>query len=168
VPTIPSVSGSESVSGSIPIPIPTPTPIMIPTAIGTRLSCIEKMSKLQWWAVPTLRVHASCTRTRCPTRMALIKDHLDEKMSKLQGRFANRPYRQPTRLHAIVLGVQAGEVSADRHPIRLAVISLTDSLTLAAISVMSSFLIRNSSMQAALTGSSSNPGPPPKPAWPAI
>jgi hypothetical protein len=31
------------------------------------------------WAVPTLRVHASRTRTRCPTRMALIKDHLDEK-----------------------------------------------------------------------------------------
>jgi hypothetical protein len=26
---------------SIPIPIPTPDPILIPTAIGTRLSCIE-------------------------------------------------------------------------------------------------------------------------------
>jgi hypothetical protein len=32
---------------SIPIPIPTPTPIIIPTVIGTRLSCIENMSKLQ-------------------------------------------------------------------------------------------------------------------------
>jgi hypothetical protein len=40
---------------SIPIPIPIPTPIIIPTAIGTRLSCIEKMSKPQWWAVPTIR-----------------------------------------------------------------------------------------------------------------
>jgi hypothetical protein len=56
---------------------PDPDPDMIPTAIGTRLSCIEKMSKLQWWAVPTLRVHVSRTRRRCPTRMALIKDHLD-------------------------------------------------------------------------------------------
>jgi hypothetical protein len=52
----PSVSGSESGSGSIPIPIPTPTPIMIPTAIGTRLSCIEKMSKPQGWASPTTGV----------------------------------------------------------------------------------------------------------------
>jgi hypothetical protein len=41
---------------SIPIPTPTPTPIMTPNAIGTRLSCIEKMSKPQGWAVPTLRV----------------------------------------------------------------------------------------------------------------
>jgi hypothetical protein len=55
-----------------------------------------------------------------------------------------------------------------RYPIRLAVISLTDSQTLAAISVMSSFLIRSSSMQAGLTGNCSNPGPPPNPAWPAM
>jgi hypothetical protein len=38
---------------SIPIPIPTPTPIIIPTAIGTHLSCIENMSKHQGWAPPT-------------------------------------------------------------------------------------------------------------------
>jgi hypothetical protein len=50
------------------------------------------------------------------------------------------------------------------YPIRLAVISLTDSPTLAAISVISSFLIRSSSKQAGLTGNCSNPGPPPNPA----
>jgi hypothetical protein len=40
---------------SIPIPIPTPTPIIIPTTIGARLSCIEKMSKPKWRAMPTLQ-----------------------------------------------------------------------------------------------------------------
>jgi hypothetical protein len=34
---------------------PDPTPIIIPAASGTRLSCIEKMSKPQGWAVPTLQ-----------------------------------------------------------------------------------------------------------------
>jgi hypothetical protein len=47
----PSVSGSESGSGSIffpsipiPIPTPAPTPIITPIAIETHLSCIENLS----------------------------------------------------------------------------------------------------------------------------
>jgi hypothetical protein len=37
-----------------PIPIPIPTPIIISTAIGSRLPCIEGISKIQWRAVPTV------------------------------------------------------------------------------------------------------------------